>query len=203
MRSGGYFVAAILVALVVALGFAVSAGAGHAGDVALMKLLGLRESVSPDWLLNVAHGFTWLGDSRQRLIISLGLAAWLLWNRRFKAALVVAIVPTLGNAVSSILKEAFARERPHIVPHLDHVTNMAFPSGHAAAGAIFLFAALMLPYGSRALRLTVGGALMLLIGLSRPMLGVHWPTDVIGGWLLGLAFVVLGVTIIRNWEGAR
>jgi undecaprenyl-diphosphatase len=201
MRGGGYLLTAVLFASVVALGFAVNAGIGQEFDLALMKHMVLRDGDSPAWLIQGARFFTWAGDGPQRTIITVVLALGLLWARRFKAALVVPVVPAIGNAVSSILKEAFARPRPDIVPHLDQVTSLAFPSGHAAAGAVFLFAALIMPGKQPKLRLFFGLLLMALIGLSRPMLGVHWPTDVIGGWMMGFAFVSLGLAIIRQWEG--
>jgi undecaprenyl-diphosphatase len=199
----GYFIAAALFAGVVALGFAVMAGFGHALDVELFGKLALRKNLSPDWAIAAARWASWIGDGERRTLITIGLALWFVWERRFKAALIIAVVPTLGVVVSSALKEAFARPRPHLSPHLDGVYDFAFPSGHAAFGGVFLFAALLLPGKNPRLRIALALLAAGCIGFSRPMLGVHWPSDVIGGWLMGLSIAIASVTLVRNWEGSK
>ena len=203
MNKSGYFLAALLLALAVGLGLGVHVGFAQSFDRGLLAQLALHEGQSPQWLISVAKAGTWVGDSERRTIIALLAAAWLVWERRFRSALVVAVMPALGSAVASILKEVFARPRPHLAPHLDVVTNMSYPSGHSAAGAVFVLIALVLPGNQPRLRLAAGVAAMLFIGLSRPLLAVHWPTDVIGGWLVGLATAICAAAIISNWEKAR
>ncbi len=203
MRGGGYLTAALLLVGVVALGLSTARGWGEPYDRWGFDVLALRDGVSPPWAIEVARWLSWAGDTERRTIVTAAFALWLVWERRFWAALIMAVVPPLGGVVSSILKEAFARPRPDIVPHLDHVTNLSFPSGHAAAGAVLVFAALIVP--SRNQAAWVGGAVavMLLIGLSRTMLGVHWPSDLIGGWMLGLGVAIAGVSITQSLEGRR
>ncbi len=203
MRGGGYLVAAALLACVVALGFAVGAGFVQPYDTAVFRMMALEKGASPDWQISIAHWLTWFGDTERRTILVVICALWLVWERRFKAALVMAVTPLLGLAASSLLKEAFARARPDLVPHLDHVTNLSFPSGHAAGGAGLLLAAMIIPSRYRGAWVAASLAVMVAIGLSRPMLGVHWPSDVIGGWLLGIGVAIAGAAIVRNWEGAR
>jgi undecaprenyl-diphosphatase len=203
IRGGGYLLAAMLIAGAVALGFAVSAGMGQAQDVALFKAVALRRGVSADWMITAARALTWAGDASQRTIFAVAIALWLVWERRFKAALIMAVLPPLGNVSSSLLKEAFARPRPALVPHLDSVTTLAYPSGHAAAGAVFVLAALLVPGGQPRVRLALALIVMTLIGLSRPMLGVHWPSDVMGGWMIGMSYAVFGAALVKNWEGKR
>jgi undecaprenyl-diphosphatase len=200
MRSGGYLLAALLFAAVVALGLAVDAGFGATLDQTGFAALALKEGVSPRWQVDVARWASWLGDGGRRIPFVVALALWLLWDRRFRAAVVVAVVMPLASVASSILKAAFARPRPDLVPHLDHVSDLSFPSGHAAAGAVLVVAALLYPGRQPKLRLGAAVCIMLAIGLSRPALGVHWPTDVIGGWMLGLSFALLSVALIRRWE---
>ncbi len=200
---GGYLLAALLFAAVVALGLAVDAGFGAALDHVGFDVLALQTGTSPDWQIKIAQWATWLGDGGRRIPFVVALALWLLWDRRFKAALVVAVVMPLGSVVSSVLKSAFARPRPDIVPHLDHVADLSFPSGHAAAGAVLVVAALLVPGGQPKLRLGIALLVMAAIGVSRPALGVHWPTDVMGGWLLGLSFALMSVALVRRLEGGR
>ena len=94
------------------------------------------------------------------------------------------------------------RARPDLDPHLVVVKTSSFPSGHAASSMIFyLTMALTLTVGTRWHRAAAAGALCLsfLIGLSRVMLGVHWPSDVIGGWSFGLLWVLLTLRIAQRY----
>jgi len=87
-----------------------------------------------------------------------------------------------------------ARERPDLDPHLVVVKTSSFPSGHATSSMIFyLTLALALTAGSRRQWIAAAAAILLsfLIGTSRVMLGVHWPSDVIGGWSFGMLWVLL------------
>jgi undecaprenyl-diphosphatase len=208
MRTGGkigagYLACALLMAATVALGYVLAQGLGAPLDRLGLGAIALREGASPPWAIEAARWLTWMGDTERRTIATAAFALWLVWERRFKAALIMAVLPPLGGAVSSLLKEAFARPRPSLVPHLDHVTNLSFPSGHAAAGSVLLLAAWIIP--SRYLGAWIGAAvcMMLLIGVSRILLGVHWPSDVIGGWMLGLGVAVAGVSITHSLEGRR
>jgi undecaprenyl-diphosphatase len=64
-------------------------------------------------------------------------------------------------------------------------------------------AAMLVPGGQARLRLALGVAAMIMIGVSRALLGVHWPSDVVGGWMIGLVYAVFGAALVKNWEGRR
>ena len=84
--------------------------------------------------------------------------------------------------------------RPEDQDHLVQVQSLSIPSGHAAnATLVWLCLALLVPRTARARTLAIWGAvwLSLAIGLSRVVLGVHWPSDVIGGWAFGLFWTML------------
>jgi undecaprenyl-diphosphatase len=85
------------------------------------------------------------------------------------------------------LKQIFAAPRPDLLPHLDIVHSFSFPSGHSA-GAMILFGGLALISGRR-WTYVLGGAGVALIGVSRIWLGVHWPSDVLAGWIVGVGWL--------------
>lgn len=204
MRAGGYLIAAILFSAMVGLGFAVGEGLGADVERSMMDAIGLRANSSPGWAIAAARWVTWLGDNERRTVVLIGFAGWLLWERRYKAALLMAVIPPLAGVVSGLMKVSFARVRPDVFPHLTEAGGYAYTSGHATNGAVlYLLAALIIPATRkpywRALAVAIGAS----VGASRLVLGVHWPSDVAGGWLLGLSFAILGSTLLKSWEGAR
>lgn len=146
-------------------------------------------------LLTVARAFTFLGEPTLLIGASVIAALWL-WHRgRGSAGLVLIAVTLTGRLFSEAQKYWIARVRPDIEPHLVIVKTSSFPSGHAASSMIFYVSlALLLADASRRTA-AVGAAifLSLLVGTSRVMLGVHWPSDVIGGWAFGLLWLLLAV----------
>ncbi len=164
-----------------------------------LRAVALREGRSPDWVISLFQWVTWGGDAEQRSIAMIAAGAWLLWKQRVRAALVMVIFPSVAGATSSILKQLFARARPEVVPHLDSFSNLSFPSGHATnAMAILLLAALLLPARNRGLWLTLALIGGVTVGLSRNLLGVHWPSDVLAGWLWGAGFALTGYATARR-----
>jgi undecaprenyl-diphosphatase len=193
--------ALICAALTLAIGFAVSIGVGKPLDRAILSEVALRSGRDSGALISLFQWVTWLSDSAQRTMMVLIAAAWLVWKARRRAALIIMVVPILAGVTNSLLKEAFARPRPDIVPHLDNIGNLAYPSGHASnAMAFFLLLALMLATERALLWRSAAVALALLIGTSRIMLGVHWPSDVLGGWLWGAAFALIGWWVASRYE---
>jgi undecaprenyl-diphosphatase len=108
----------------------------------------------------------------------------------------------IGRGLSELQKYWIARARPDLDPHLVVVKTSSFPSGHATSSMIFyLTLALTLSFGRRWRREAIAGAVLLslLVGTSRVMLGVHWPSDVIGGWAFGMLWVLLTLRIAEPW----
>lgn len=168
-----------------------------------LRAVALREGRSPDWAISLFQWVTWSGDAAQRSIVMIAFAAWLLWQQRARAALVMVTFPSVAGATSSILKQLFARSRPDVVPHLDHFSNLSFPSGHATnAIAILLLAALLIPSRNRGFWIALAVAGAATIGLSRNLLGVHWPSDVIAGWLWGCGFALTGYATAKRFGAA-
>jgi undecaprenyl-diphosphatase len=145
-------------------------------------------------LLVLARVLTFLGEPT--LLVSAGflVAGWLTWRKHGRLALALLLVVLIGRGLSEVQKYWIARARPDLEPHLVVVKTSSFPSGHATSSMIFyLTIALALIAPGRWRRVAAGAAILLsfAIGTSRVMLGVHWPSDVIGGWSFGLLWVML------------
>jgi undecaprenyl-diphosphatase len=118
----------------------------------------------------------------------------------------VSVVPAVSLALTAVAvtvsKQYFGRARPDEALRLVRETEPSFPSGHSADSTEVLLAlglVLAVFVLRRPLARLVAVALGMLapvgIGLSRLVLGVHWPTDVVAGWALGAATAVLVVTL--------
>jgi undecaprenyl-diphosphatase len=109
-------------------------------------------------------------------------------------------------ALSFALKHLFGRERPDIILHMVMVHTPSFPSGHAMLSAVIyltlgaLLAQVVQRRASRIYFLTVAMVLTFLIGLSRIYLGVHYPTDVLAGWAVGLAWALFCWLVARQLQ---
>jgi membrane-associated phospholipid phosphatase len=154
---------------------------------------------SRPFLLAAPHVFTALGEPTVLIGAGIIVAAWLWWRKRTRLALALLAVFLVGRGLTEVQKYWIARARPDLEAHLVVVKTSSFPSGHAASSMIFyLTIALALTTPGPLRRTAAAGAILLslLIGTSRVMLGVHWPSDVIGGWSFGLLWV--SVTLPRT-----
>ncbi|HEX3004186.1 MAG TPA: phosphatase PAP2 family protein [Angustibacter sp.] len=129
--------------------------------------------------------------------LSVLAAALVLWRRGAQsAAMWAASTMVVGTLLGAVLKLIVSRARPALDDPVATATGFSFPSGHslnAALGVSLLVALLWRPahdHGRRALLLGVGGLLIVLTGLDRVLLGVHFPSDVVAGWLVGVLVVV-------------
>jgi undecaprenyl-diphosphatase len=147
--------------------------------------------IGPEKLPSIARDITALGSGTV-LTLVVTLATVLLLMRRMWRTAALTLVATIGGATMvSLLKKLFERARPDLVEHLMRETSSSFPSGHSANSAIVYLtvATLLFPMIREArVRLFVVVATMTIvgmIGLSRVYLGVHWPSDVLAGWIFG------------------
>ncbi|GCF93152.1 phosphatase PAP2 family protein [Enterococcus florum] len=130
---------------------------------------------------------------------------WL--NRQKITALWFAIsMAGISGAVNHLLKLFFHRARPTILPHMVTEHSFSFPSGHSTAsmlifGTLILVAELFVgnKTGRRILQVLLG-LLILAIGVSRVYLGVHYPTDVLAGFLLGSSWLLLTYPYYRQYK---
>lgn len=145
-------------------------------------------------LLALARVLTALGEPTVLIAATLACALWLWHVGRGRMGLVLLLIAMVGRGLSEVQKYWIARARPDLEPHLVVVKTSSFPSGHATSSMIFYLAlALALTAQLRWHRTAALCAILLslLIGTSRVMLGVHWPSDVIGGWSFGMLWVLL------------
>jgi undecaprenyl-diphosphatase len=146
-----------------------------------------------DWFLEGVRDVTALGSYPVLTIVVASVVGYLLLTRQRASALLVLLAVLGGVAMNNIIKLGFARPRPEIIASAK-VFSTSFPSGHATLSAITfltLAAVLTRTTNSPLLRiyyLVVGSLLTIFVGLSRLLLGVHYATDVLAGWCLGVAW---------------
>jgi undecaprenyl-diphosphatase len=145
---------------------------------------------------------TTLGDPEFRIALVALVTGVLAWRRAWRPAIFLVVAAVGGAEVVSLLKSGIARARPDFLPHLDVVRNASMPSGHSANGTIaWLGSALALGTIVPRRRLLIAGALgiALLIGVSRLALAVHWPSDVLVGWAIGLCWTLALWWVFDPW----
>lgn len=148
----------------------------------------------PAWLTKMMVDITALGGVTVLTLLVTLVVVYLALRHKYRTALFVTASILGGWALSSAMKLGIARPRPEVVQHLVEVTDMSFPSGHAMLSAItYLTLGAMLSRLEERASLRyffplVAVVLTLIIGLSRIYLGVHYPTDVLGGWAAGMVW---------------
>jgi len=191
--------------------------AGLAGTVRTCEIPGLDRGLllafrtpghpdafpGPRWVLESARDITALGGFTVLALVSILAVAWLIGQGRRRQALVFGVTVILAQALSEVLKAWIDRPRPTLVSRLDLVYSSSFPSGHALmTPVVYLTLACVLAQGRRRPgegKWLFGPAILLTIavGLSRLVLGVHWPTDVLAGWCLGGAIAMAAALVLQ------
>jgi undecaprenyl-diphosphatase len=162
--------------------------------------------IGPDWLRAGALDITALGSPTVLGLATLAVCGFLLLQGITRTAVFVFIATTGGWFLNEALKEVFQRARPVVVPHLQKVVTLSFPSGHAMTSAVVyltLGALTMRVADRRTTKIYCMGVAMFvtfLVGVSRIYLGVHYPTDVLAGWLVGMSWAVACWIVERRIE---
>ncbi len=165
----------------------------------------IQAQETPTWT-QVAETLSWIGSTQIVIVIEVALLAFLLLVPRLRWEPLLLLVATGGSALLNILlKNLFRRERPDI-NRLAEEYSFSFPSGHSM-GAFALYGILayilwriIRPLPLRIAALVLCILLTLTIGLSRIYLGVHYPSDVIGGYAASGAWLALTIGAFEYWR---
>jgi undecaprenyl-diphosphatase len=153
--------------------------------------------VGPAWLRSAALDITALGSFTVLALVVLAVVGFLVLQGMSRTALFVLAASAGGWVLNQALKEVFQRARPDVVPHLRDVMTLSFPSGHAMISAsVYLTLGVLLTRiaerrVTRIFCISMAVLVTGLVGLSRVYLGVHYPSDVLAGWLMGLSWAII------------
>jgi undecaprenyl-diphosphatase len=153
--------------------------------------------IGPPWMEEVARDITSLGGVALIVLITGSVVGFLALDRKYGAMWFVLGATSSGFALSAALKALFRRPRPEVVPHLMKAYTSSFPSGHSMMSAVvYLTLGVLLARLVRRRRLkfyfiSLAVLLTVLVGVTRVYMGVHYPTDVLAGWTVGLVWAVL------------
>jgi membrane-associated phospholipid phosphatase len=163
------------------------------------------------WVLRhrgLVHGLnviSLLGKPPTLALLTALAAAYVFWRGRRRLALFLVVAVVGGGFVDSAVKLAVNRPRPQLDHPLASAIGKSFPSGHAMSsiityGVLLLVFLPVLPRLGRLLLTAFAVALVAAIGASRLMLGVHFVSDVLGGWILGLAWLAAVTAAFSIWR---
>lgn len=181
----------------------------HSFDRTLLLALrepdNLSDPIGPAWMEEAVRDFTAFGSTMPLLFLTFAITGYFLLHRNYHMAVLMLATVFGGFLLTLLLKQSFARARPDLVPRATYVYTTSFPSGHssiAAATYLTLGALVARLQPDRRLKLYVMGVAVLLtflVGFSRVYLGVHWPTDVLGGWVIGAVWAMVALFLSRWW----
>jgi undecaprenyl-diphosphatase len=150
-----------------------------------------------------APGLSWF-----RFLVFLPVLVLLVRRRAWWTAAWVLTTIALIGPLNTALKHYFGRVRPDFAQGGARLDSLSFPSGHSSGIATLVTVALVLAWPLLAARarywaLAAGVLLVLLVGLTRMWLGVHFLSDVVGGWALGVAWALLTALLFGAFAGGR
>lgn len=165
--------------------------------------------IGPAWIESALFDLTALGGPTVLGLIVIAVVGFLALQRRYRTALFICVTSSTGVFVGNAMKAVFMRARPAVVPQLRPVADTSFPSGHAMQSAI-----IFLTLGTLLMRITdvrltklyclcMAMLLTFLVGVSRVYLGVHYPTDVLGGWIVGMLWAAICWLAAQYYEVGR
>ncbi|HBJ38494.1 MAG TPA: phosphoesterase [Planctomycetaceae bacterium] len=160
--------------------------------------------IGPSWLRELGRDATALGGVGWLSFFTAVAAGYLLLDNKLRLMILLSLSSLGGLILTTSLKYLVSRPRPQADFYLSHVYTSSFPSGHSMLSAvIYLTAGVLLAASVSHVRLkiyvlSVAILLSLIVGASRVYLGVHYPTDVLAGWMAGAAWAIL-CWLVARW----
>ena len=158
----------------------------------------LRSSLLNGVFITITYMGNW------QTITVLALILLIVPKTRRKIGIPFAVISLASTGIYKLVKEIFQRPRPELAARLIEQGGYSFPSGHSVTSVI-VYGLLIYLIRKRCKNQTVKNiltvlcaVLMIIIGPSRIYVGVHWPTDVLCGWLIGSAVLIISVTILER-----
>jgi membrane-associated phospholipid phosphatase len=195
--------------------------------VVVLLGIGVRASFGPELRLDTAvSSALYAGDGRSsalngllqvltapglalvRYAVAVPVLVLLIRRRAWWTVLWVLLAALLISPLTTAIKNGVGRLRPQFAGGGAHYTSMSFPSGHSSGIATAVTVGLVLAWpllttAARRLWLVLGVALVVLVGLTRMWLGVHYLSDVVAGWALGVAWALLTALVVGALPGGR
>lgn len=197
----------VFAAAVLALGFVLLGCEAGAGDTLVIDLQVLQRAqalrAAHPWLAEVMRDLSGLGSTVVLTFFTVAGVGYLALVSKKTAALLLAISVVCATNLVDVLKVAFGRLRPAAAYAEQTAMGLSFPSGHTSMSAIVfltlgsLLASSRSRLSERLYILLAATLLTALVGVSRVMLGVHYATDVLGGWAFGSAWVMVWLLLGR------
>jgi undecaprenyl-diphosphatase len=200
---GGAAIAIACTAAFVELAGHVQSGATQAFDETVMRWMGAHRI---PWIERSLLEITALGTGLVVMMIVVIAALFLIATQHRFSAFLLLVASAGGIVLNAVLKSSFDRPRPQLFEWLTEPSSSSFPSGHAMSSTIvyftvaYLIARLEKRRWMRVLTIVASLLLVLLISVSRLYLGVHYPSDVLAGMIIGLAwagFCLAGLEAVR------
>src|SRR4051812_1652209 len=198
------FLAVVLGALALALAVRTSAAPVVQIDRAVAGDLNAAVAPRP-WLVTALQVLTAPGSAITTCVVLTVLTVVLLVRRRSRLALYVAVTGLGAATLSPLIKHVVDRLRPVVDIPVASAGGPSFPSGHTLGvtvwvGVVLLVLLPVVPAARRRLAVAVGVALVVVVGLTRIALGVHFVSDVLAGWLVGSGWLLVTATAFRAWR---
>ena len=149
----------------------------------------------------IADVITWIGSPTVMVFVAVAAGVWFYRRQGPSKAGVVVAAPAAGGLLSGVVKLLYGRARPAGAALLNEHT-FSFPSGHAATSAAVMVTLCYVLARERKISwpvaIVLGGSVPLIIGLTRLYLDVHWTTDVVAGWTVGLFVAAMSAALYER-----
>jgi len=192
-----------IAALFLHLGSEVAEGETRVFDEYVLVGAKAARSAHP-WITEVMRDLSGMGGTVTLLLATIAACGYLALTGSGKRAVIVALSIAGAEIAVESFKAVFERTRPDVVMAEFAVRGLSFPSGHSSMSAVvFLTLGALIAYGHvrpllRWYIMGVAVAATVLVGLSRAALGVHWATDVLGGWAFGAAWAAATLLLVAR-----